>query len=363
MSAKKALLVGCNYASDPQIRLNGCINDIVNISTLLTEQFHYEKKNIKELRDDDPNSLPTRANILRSLIDLVNESAKLSEIWFHYSGHGSQVFDMTNTIKEGIEEVIVPLDYQTAGFIIDLEIFNILQKAQCKVMLIFDCCHSGSVCDLEWSFEYKNGDFIKYQIDDKEIKNPDIFCFSGCKDSQTSADAFSPRSQRSFGAFTDAFIHCLKNNEYEVSLLKLYADICTLVKTEGYEQTPNLSSSSQHPNYLFSKSLLLKENPFAFPPLPIKEGGWATAANRDIITPPAPFSSPRGAFQVMKMGSIKIKPMLDILQRIQEEEPNLQMISPTALSFTRTTPPSASLKAPLFPQKSYENIFLLGKKK
>ena len=247
----------------------------------------------------NPDVLPTRANILHHLIQLVNESSKLSELWIHYSGHGSQIIDTKNQIKEGIEEVIVPMDYETAGFIIDLEFFNILQNAKCKVILIFDCCHSGSICDLEWSFEYKNGAFTKYQIDDKEIKNPDIFCFSGCKDSQTSADAFSPRSQRSFGAFTDAFIHCLKNNDYNVSILKLYADICSLVKSEGYEQTPNLSSSSQSPNYIFSENLLLKENPFA---LPIVEGGWATAANRDIpIIPPAPPSTPVAESVIFKL--------------------------------------------------------------
>ena len=283
MSAiKKALLIGSNYNRTPEIKLNGCINDIVNIESVLINNFHYEKKNIKELRDDsnDPHVLPTRANILNNLIELIKESEHLSEIWFHYSGHGSQVFDITNKIKDGIEEVIVPVDYKSAGFIIDLEIFNIIQNAKCKLIMVFDCCHSGSVCDLEWSFEYKNNAFVKYQIDDKELKNPNIFCFSGCKDSQTSADVFNNQEKRSFGAFTDAFIHCLKENNMNVSILRLYADICKYVRSEGFEQTPNLSSSSQSPNYIFSTNLLLKEASFV---LPIVEGGWATAANRDVI--------------------------------------------------------------------------------
>lgn len=319
MGEKKALLVGINYTSHPQIKLNGCINDIVNIGDVLSQRFHYEKANIKELRDDsrDPRVLPTRANILQNLIQLVNESANLSEIWFHYSGHGSQVFDITSKIKEGLEEVIVPVDYERAGFIIDNEIFNILQNAKCKVILIFDCCHSGTVCDLQWSFEYKDGKLIKYQIDDKEIANPNIFCFSGCKDSQTSADAYNPQEKRSFGAFTDAFLHCLKDNQYNVSILKLYGDICNRIKAEGYEQRPNLSSSSTSPNYIFSENVMLNH---AASFRPILEGGWATADNRDIpLAPSAPEEAPLATvqFSIMKpTGPITPMSILSVIQHI-----------------------------------------------
>lgn len=325
---KKALLVGINYTSHPQIKLNGCINDIVNIRELLSGRFHYEKANIKELRDDslDPRAMPTRANILQNLIQLVNESANLSEIWFHYSGHGSQVYDITSKIKEGLEEVIVPVDYERAGFIIDNEIFNILQNAKCKVILIFDCCHSGTVCDLEWSFEYKDGKLIKYQIDDKEIANPNIFCFSGCKDSQTSADAYCPEEKMSVGAFTDTFLHCLKDNRYNVSILKLHEDIGKMIKMKGYEQTPSLSSSSTSPNYIFSENLMLNH---AASFRPILDGGWATAANRDIplvTDAAAPAEAPLATvqFSIMKpTGPITPMSIFSVIQHI-DVKPNMQ---------------------------------------
>ena len=298
MSAnKKALLIGINYNTNPEIKLNGCVNDIVNISNVLSNHFHYEKSNIKELRDDsnDRTKMPTRENILHNLIELVNDSANLSEIWIHYSGHGSQMIDVKNPIKEGIEDVIIPVDYQQAGFILDIELFNIIQHSKCKTMMIFDCCHSGTVCDLEWCFQYKNNSFTKYQIDEKEIKNPDIYCFSGCKDSQTSADAFSPRQQLSFGAFTDSFIHCLKENDFNMSILKLYADICKYILSKGYIQTPVLSSSSQIPNYIFSSTLPKPSYPAD---LPIINGGWATAADRSIDE--LMRDAPAGSFQMLK---------------------------------------------------------------
>ena len=92
---KKAVLVGINYSSIPGITLRGCINDVINMSHTLTDAFDYDMNNITILRDDiqNANLSPTRNNILSQLVNLVNQSANLSEIWFHYSGHGSQIRD------------------------------------------------------------------------------------------------------------------------------------------------------------------------------------------------------------------------------------------------------------------------------
>jgi predicted RNA-binding protein with RPS1 domain len=49
---KKALLVGLNYTSTPQIQLRGCINDVVHISEVLMDGFDYDRSNIIQLRDD-----------------------------------------------------------------------------------------------------------------------------------------------------------------------------------------------------------------------------------------------------------------------------------------------------------------------
>jgi len=153
---KKALLVGINYTNTPQQQLHGCIDDIVNISDLLVNNFNYDINNIIMLRDDNNNAttIPTRKNILTHLSNLVKQSANLSEIWFHYSGHGSQINAVTNGKYNNLNEVILPVDYQTNGFIIDDEIYNIIKNVKCKMILVFDSCHSGSICELQWSFLY-----------------------------------------------------------------------------------------------------------------------------------------------------------------------------------------------------------------
>jgi hypothetical protein len=253
---KKALLVGLNYTSTPQIQLRGCINDVIHISEVLMDGFDYDRSNIVELRDDskDPRYLPTRANILNNLISLVNESANLSEIWFQYSGHGSQVKLAHTTELSGLDEVIVPMDYQKVGFIVDDEIFNIIKNSKCPTILLFDSCHSGSMCDLQYSFDFTNNSFKRSVVENKVMVNPNVFCFSGCKDNQTSADSFNPEQQLGVGAFTDAFIHSLRVNHFNVHILKLYMDICDYIKSNGYTQIPNLSSTTATPDYNFTRT-------------------------------------------------------------------------------------------------------------
>jgi hypothetical protein len=85
----------------------------------------------------------------------------------------------------GWTRVVVPVDY-TAGFIVDDDIFNIIKNIKCRAMILFDSCHSGTVCDLQWSFQY--GGVCK-RILNKAMEVPNkIFMFSGCRDPQTSAD-------------------------------------------------------------------------------------------------------------------------------------------------------------------------------
>ncbi len=255
---KKALLVGINYNSIPQIKLNGCISDIINMSNTLQDAFNYSSSDITMLRDDvsSPNMLPTRQNILNNLNNLINQSANYSEIWFHYSGHGSQIRDLNGDEVDKLDEVIVPLDYSTKGFITDDEVFNIVKNSKCRTILLFDSCHSGTMCDLQYIFNYNSGKVIGSLNGNKSITtNPNIICFSGCRDSQTSADVYLPSEARSVGAFTASFLAALRRNRINVDIMKLYSDLCTIILSSGFSQIPTLSCSTNSPNYVFQRSI------------------------------------------------------------------------------------------------------------
>lgn len=282
--SKKAVLVGCNYTSIPSIRLQGCINDVQNMSEVLTDAFDYSINDITILRDDNnvPSLMPTRANILNNLQNLVNQSVNLKEIWFHYSGHGSQVRDTNGDEADGLDEVIVPVDYQSAGLITDDEIFNIVKNSKCKTILLFDSCHSATVCDLQWYFQYQNGSVVKSLNVNKAITNTNVFCFSGCKDNQTSADAYSNEQKRGVGAFTDAFIHCLKTNRFNVNILKLYTDLCAYIQSEGFTQTPAFSASSVNPYYIFARET---NSAVSNPTVPVINGPGVPSPQAPVATP------------------------------------------------------------------------------
>jgi hypothetical protein len=94
---------------------------------------------------------------------------------------------------------------------------------------------------------------MKSMATNKIITNPNIFCFSGCKDPETSADAYSREKQMGVGAFTDTLIQCLRNNRMNVDILKLYSDICLTIKQSGFTQNPSFSSSSPAPVYKFAR--------------------------------------------------------------------------------------------------------------
>ena len=250
---KKALLVGINY-HDTDYRLFGCINDVVNLKSLFVSQMGYKASNITTLRDDvlTPTIQPTRENILNELTKLVAESAYCSEIWFCYSGHGSQFPDRNREESDGLDELIVPVDYTTKGFILDDAINQILQRSKCRTILLFDSCSSGSVCDLPWCFEFKNQFQFNRRLENYSSlgkwRNPLVYMMSGCKDYQTSSEVYNESTREFNGQFTAAFIDCVRALRWNTKLLILYRNICMHLQQQNSTQLPILSSSSSVPN-------------------------------------------------------------------------------------------------------------------
>lgn len=257
---KIALLIGINYTSEPEATLQGCINDIKNMSTILISKYGYDASNITMLRDDDPTKMPTRSAMLSALNDLViaSQSTLCTEVWIHYSGHGSLVKDTNGDEATGLDSIIIPVDYKTAGMIVDDLIFQYISQIKCPTMIMMDSCHSGTVCDLEWSFEYLNGTRFRRTRNSSNIKmiqNPNIVMISGCKDSGTSADIYDPEDKQPEGAFTDAFLRALKQNYYKGPIWNVYRDTCIGLNKNGYTQKPMFSGSSSNMNWYFKPAV------------------------------------------------------------------------------------------------------------
>ena len=65
---------------------------------------------------------------------------------FHYSGHGSQVIDVSGDEPDGKDETICPHDFATEGMILDDDLRKVFSSLPAGVHLdvILDSCHSGS---------------------------------------------------------------------------------------------------------------------------------------------------------------------------------------------------------------------------
>eukprot|EP00667_Euglena_gracilis_P005697 EG_transcript_5734 len=240
---KKALLIGINYFGT-KAQLRGCINDVHNMQRLLQRYgFPNDSMSMVVLTDDthDPKYSPTRHNIISAMQWLTAGVQPGEVLFFHYSGHGSQQRDNTGTEEDGMDETILPVDFKTAGQITDNIIFDLLVRplpSGVRLTSVMDCCHSGTGMDLPYTWT-GNGWICE--------NNPchsqgDVQLFSGCTDSQTSADAMS--SGVAGGAMTSAFIQALEENPNQ-TYPSLMNSIHRILSQKGYRQRPQLTSSQQ----------------------------------------------------------------------------------------------------------------------
>jgi len=252
---KRALLVGINYIGTPY-RLNGCINDVINMEAFLKTIGYTE---FIKYTDDDPTKLPTRNNILIGFLSLLNNAKVGDELWFHYSGHGTLQRDTNKDEVSGQDSCICPSDFPSTGFITDDIIrANLAVKvpAGVKLVIVLDACHSGTGADLR--FKCDDPSYLKKNLKTPKVFNPndwlinqtitelknysltsgDVFLISGCADTQTSADAYI--TNKWAGALTYCFLTLLKSNPNYVwnTFLK---DLNCFLKVSGYSQRPVLS--------------------------------------------------------------------------------------------------------------------------
>ncbi|CDK25715.1 unnamed protein product [Kuraishia capsulata CBS 1993] len=288
---KKALLVGINYIGTNN-QLNGCINDVTNVSQFLERNCGFTKDNMVILVETNTNrrAVPLRQNIIDGMKWLVKDAKPNDSLFFHYSGHGGQTKDLDGDEYDGNDETIYPLDFEQSGMIVDDEMHQLLVDtlpAGVRLTALFDSCHSGSALDLPYSYStrgvekepnlakeagegllgavtsYMQGDMSgvlskatglfglltsggpnQAAIDKtKQTKTSaaDVIMISGCKDDQTSADA--KENGVSTGAMSYSFITVMSSGQ-EQSYLTLLQNMRKVLSGK-YTQKPQLSAS--HP--------------------------------------------------------------------------------------------------------------------
>jgi metacaspase-1 len=247
---KRALLIGINYFGT-QNELNGCIKDVQNIRNLIITQYNYKPANVTMLSDDQVDACkPTRDNIINNINSFVALTKPGDELFIHYSGHGTQIPDLNgdekaNPDSPGKDDALCPCDFDDYdgidGFISDddlrIMIIDKLPKGA-KLRAFFDCCHSGSALDLPFLFR---GGKQYAQVEPNVTQSDDCLLISGCKDNQTSADAYI--NNQYSGALTWALTTTLKTSAQvkDTTWKDLLLVVRHALTSSGYSQIPMLS--------------------------------------------------------------------------------------------------------------------------
>jgi hypothetical protein len=270
---RTALLVGINYNNNPDATLNGCYNDVVNVSQYLRSTLGYAVDAITLLTDGNRGAAgvgtassvaPTRQNILAGMATLVAGMVAGDEAVFHYSGHGTLVRDTNGDEVTGLDSCLCPLDYNApasagGGIITDDEIRALLVNKVprgARLYLILDCCHNGTGCDVRYKYEDYSllirppsaGRAAIWRTQQKAFVQGkytetagEVFMISGSRDEQTSADAYINNAFA--GALTYAVFAILRSNQATIltySWSSLLRDVRQFMRVNRYSQIPQI---------------------------------------------------------------------------------------------------------------------------
>lgn len=240
---QSALLFGLNYGQTPDAKLNGCVNDVHNVASFLHKRGFQD---IQVYTDETTPKETTLEGLTRNLYQTAMRtwSESIQVLWIHYSGHGSSVKDDSTDEADGRDECLVPSDYQTAGFLMDDTIAKLLSQINPKtqVILFMDCCHSGTIADLKYNWASRLNKVVENATAPHKGR---ILMISGCRDDQTSADAYNiDGSYKYAGAMTSCLLKSIETNPKCCDdVFTLLQDLRYWLQQGHYEQIPQLCSS------------------------------------------------------------------------------------------------------------------------
>lgn len=275
---KRALIVaiGSYPANSGWTRLSSA-NDARLMRTILISQG-FKDSNINTLVDEKA----TKANILKSLENLITQSNKSDVIVFHFSGHGQQIADKNGDELDGYDEALIPYDarksasaqYHGDKHLLDDELNGFLYRLREKVgvkgdvIFFLDACHSGTGTRGTEDGEIYRGTDVPFELakadSKKNAEEPEKFDEQQYHSTRGNADLspfviISASGQRElnmeikdenntgYGSLTFALGKVLANNHEKL----IYTSLFDLLRNEmwarfagRHQQTPQLEGQT-----------------------------------------------------------------------------------------------------------------------
>ncbi len=142
---RRALLVGINDYPRKEDRLEGCLNDVFLMSSVL-QDAGFRAEEIRVVLDGRATAAGIRSRLHWLLEDVGDHDVRL----FYYSGHGAQIPRYgENEEVDRLDECLVPhdFDWTPERAFTDDQFWSLYSQLPYKsrFVAIFDCCHSGGM--------------------------------------------------------------------------------------------------------------------------------------------------------------------------------------------------------------------------
>lgn len=143
----RALIIGIENYRDDSIRpVLGAENDARAIEQLAIRSFAFPAGSVKLLLGRDTSADNIRQKVRSWLISGTKPGDR---VLLFYAGHGTQIADRNKDESDGLDEAIVPFDFDVklrSNLILDDEIDTWLRELQGRrVLMMFDSCYSGTI--------------------------------------------------------------------------------------------------------------------------------------------------------------------------------------------------------------------------
>ena len=268
---KRALLIGINKYQMAGADLRGCVNDVQDLSAVLTEFCGFDKRDITTLTD----AAASKKAIQTGIKALLRDSKKGDVLLLHYSGHGSNVPDDNSDEPDGRDEILCPANLDWDDPLRDDWLRTEFDRVKDGVSftVIMDCCHSGTntravlppdapikerYLPSPWGLKaVESGRSLPKKVTSElrrskrsARKGRDIVraelaevLITGCRDTQTSADAFI--NGQFNGALTFSLVEAIRSSKGRLTYNELHDRASATLKAKKFEQVPQLEGRKE----------------------------------------------------------------------------------------------------------------------
>ena len=249
---KVAIVIGIDYLKTSH-KVEGCEASAIEMSKWFKENGY----SVKTLTTE---SQTTKSFILSTINKAIHDTIleTITEVFLYYSGHGLCIgapdsrsnFIHTYVLEDtkGHSTCMVPIDYYKEGLIVNSDLMSIFCKTSAKIRCMFDCCHSDSILDLDYTVSVqKSTEIINYHDDSlhtPSTKGLDIISITGLVPFSTDSWILPQHSKSLWiGTLASAFRYTTKLQNNDFTAISLINGMDRWLIERGISQKPMITST------------------------------------------------------------------------------------------------------------------------